>query len=95
MMSEKTFNQIAQEYLNEEVEIVTLQGNFSGRMLSVSQDTIILENRMRGRPLKVMIRIETIVALYRLNIMPRGFFDFPMENELEQTQTESSSHLNH
>ncbi|WP_180960164.1 hypothetical protein [Neobacillus cucumis] len=93
-MTELTFHQIAHELLKKEVEVVTLQGNFVGRLLEVGRDVIVLESRGRMRERVLAIRIETIVAIFRVeNFAPRGPFGFnPSEVESESHHEESSSH---
>lgn len=90
---ETTFNQLSHDLLEKEVEVITLQGDFTGRLLDVGKDVIVLETRMRQRPLRVNIRIEAIVAIYRSEtpIMPRSPFDFHFgETNFEGQQNESS-----
>ncbi|MFJ7726636.1 hypothetical protein ACIQXV_10760 [Neobacillus sp. NPDC097160] len=91
-MTELNFHQIAHELLKKEVELVTLQGNFTGRLLEVGNDVLVLESRGRIRPRLVAIRIEVIVAIFRVEQMPRGPFGFnpPEELNAEQDQHESS-----
>ncbi|MFK9090665.1 hypothetical protein [Bacillus salipaludis] len=90
-MTELNFHQIAHELLKKEVELVTLQGNFNGRLLEVGKDVLVLESRGRIRPRLVAIRIEVIVAIFRVEQMPRGPFGFnPEELNHEQDQHESS-----
>jgi len=90
-MTELNFHQIAHELLKKEVEIVTLQGNFTGRLLEVGKDVLVLESRGRIRPRLLAVRIEVIVAISRIEHMPRGPFGFtPEEFESEHEQHESS-----
>ncbi|MEH7094359.1 DUF2642 domain-containing protein [Neobacillus vireti] len=92
-MTELNFHQIAHELLKKEVEVVTLQGNFTGRLLEVGRDVIVLESRGRGRNRVLAIRIETIVAIFRVEtFIPRGPFGFgPGEVEESSEHHESSS----
>jgi hypothetical protein len=92
-VTELSFHQIAHELLKKEVEVVTLQGNFTGRLLEVGRDVIVLESRGRGRERILGIRIETIVAIFRVeNFIPRGPFGFgPVEVEESPEHHESSS----
>ncbi|MEH7110051.1 MULTISPECIES: DUF2642 domain-containing protein [Bacillaceae] len=90
-MSENTFHQLAHEHLKEEVNVVTTQGSFEGRLLHVGTDIIVLENRMmRQRPLRLIIRIAEIVVLFRAELAPRGPFGF-MPQEFEEHH-ESQDH---
>ncbi|MEO2074066.1 MAG: hypothetical protein ABGX20_01420 [Bacillus sp. (in: firmicutes)] len=86
-MTEINFHQLAHELIKREVEVVTLQGTFTGRLLEVGSDVIVLETRGRMRSTIVAIRIETIVALFRVEQhRPRGPFGFSpeeFENEHE------------
>ncbi|WP_169802727.1 DUF2642 domain-containing protein [Neobacillus soli] len=91
-MTEINFHQIANELLKKEVEINTIQGNFSGRLLEVGKDVLVLESRGRIRSMLVAIRIETIIAIHRVEQMPRGPFGFNQQ-EFEQEQHESSNDL--
>ena len=95
-MTELNFHQIAHELLKKEVEVVTLQGDFTGRLLEVGRDVIVLESRGRGRNRVLAIRIETIVAIFRVeNFIPRGPFGFgpgEVEESSEHHESSSSSH---
>jgi hypothetical protein len=75
-MSQIIFHDFANEHLNEDVLVVTTQGNFEGKLLKVGSDAIILINEAVHRPVKVLIRIEEIVALHRSELKPRGPFGF-------------------
>ncbi|MBS4211179.1 DUF2642 domain-containing protein [Neobacillus rhizophilus] len=90
-MSDKTFHQFAHELVNEEVNVVTTQGNFEGRLLLVGSDIIVLQNRMAARR-RIIIRILEIVALFRAEIRPTGPFGFMgAAPELEESH-ESRDH---
>lgn len=92
MMTELNFHQIAHELLEKEVEIVTLQGNFTGKLLEVGKDVLVLESRGRIRPRILGVRIEVIVAIFRVEQMQRGPFGFsPGQNSVEEEQHESSN----
>ncbi|MDR7001142.1 hypothetical protein [Neobacillus niacini] len=83
-MTDLNFHQIAHELLKKEVEVVTLQGSFNGRLKAVGSDVVILHSRGRGVPMELAIRIETIVTLYRVEMIPRSPFGFnPMEAQLD------------
>jgi hypothetical protein len=85
-MSENTFHHFAHEHVNEEVNVITTQGNFEGRLLSVGKDVVLLQTRMGPRPLRFIIRIQEIVALHRAELGPRGPFGFmPRPNEIEES----------
>jgi len=91
-VTELNFHQIAHELLKKEVEVVTLQGNFVGRLLDVGRDVIVLESRGRVRPRVLAIRIETIVAIFRVeNLGPRGPFGFGPGDAGDSPEHEESS----
>ena len=91
MMSEINFHQIAHELLNKEVEVVTTQGSFTGRLLEVGRDVLVLESRGRIRSRVLAVRIELIVAIFRVEQVQRGPFGFgPGEIEDGPEQIESS-----
>ncbi|MEH7302988.1 hypothetical protein [Neobacillus drentensis] len=91
-MAEINFHQLAHELLKREVEVVTLQGTYTGRLLEVGQDVIVLETRGRMRSTLVAIRIETIVALFRVEHMQRrGPFGFNQE-EFEDDRDRDHDH---
>ncbi|MBM7652879.1 hypothetical protein [Neobacillus cucumis] len=94
-MTELNFHHVAHELLKKEVEVVTLQGDFTGRLLEVGHDIIVIESRGRVRPRVLAIRIETIVAIFRVeNIIPRGPFGFnqgPFEESTDHHHESSSS----
>lgn len=84
-MSEYTFLQLANHYVNKNVEIITTQRNFHGRLLSVGKDVVVLQEAMPMRPVEFGIRIDQIVAITREDQRPRGPFGFmPQEMEVEQ-----------
>jgi hypothetical protein len=78
-MTEINFHQIATELLKKDIEVFSLQGKFSGRLLEVGKDVLVLESRGRVRPFYLAVRIETIVALHRVEQMHRGPFSFDTE----------------
>jgi len=91
MMSEINFHQIAHELIQKEVEIVTIQGNFTGKLLEVGRDVLVIESRGRVRPRLLAIRIDTIVAIFRVEQISRGPFGFnpgDTENEQEESSNE-------
>jgi len=92
-VTELNFHHIAHELLKKEVEVVTLQGNFVGRLLEVGIDVLVIESRGRIQNRLLGIRIETIVAIFRVeNRIPRGPFGFgPGEVEESSDHHESSS----
>jgi hypothetical protein len=85
-MTEKVFHHVAHEHLSKEVEIITVQGTFNGRIEEIGGDFLILHTRGRGFPLNIAIRIEAIVAIFRVEHFPRGPFGFNpgIEDELHE-----------
>lgn len=91
-MTEKGFHQIVLEHLEKEVEVITLQGNYSGRLTHAGKDVIVIHSRGRGFPMNLAIRIDTIVGIYRMEFAPRDPFGFnPGIAELEREEKESNS----
>ncbi|MFB6468763.1 hypothetical protein ACE38V_18555 [Cytobacillus sp. Hz8] len=89
---EQNFIDFARDHIHQEVEVVTSDGTFTGTLISVHSDHLVLESRIRGRETRIAIRIALIVALFRIVFGRRGpFFGF---NEQEQTE-ESSSQEHH
>lgn len=85
-MKEKQFHHHCHEYVNKDVEVITLQGTFEGRVIEVSRDVLIIESRMPGRSGRSLVRIESIVAISPVEIVPRGPFDFYFGNVQQQQQ---------
>ena len=75
----------ARELISEEVEVITSEGTYTGTLLSVGSDVIILRTRIRGRIVQLLIRIASIVALFRLIVTERrnpfGFRAFDREED--------------
>ncbi|WP_042355844.1 DUF2642 domain-containing protein [Bacillus rubiinfantis] len=96
MMSEKNFHEAASELLHHEVNVLTTQGNFEGKLLSVGTDVLVLENHfLGGHPVKLFIRIEEIVALYRAERRPAGPFGFmPMDENFEESNQRNEHNHN-
>jgi hypothetical protein len=89
---ERTFHQIAHELLKKDVEVITVQGNFNGRLIEVGRDIIIVESRGRIRHVNLIIRIDKIVAIFLSAPMPRGPFGFnPGDDGMEHEEHESSN----
>ncbi|RHW43492.1 hypothetical protein D1B31_02205 [Neobacillus notoginsengisoli] len=65
-MTNESFAGEASCLVGEEVEIITTQGIYRGTLLSVGSDSLVLETRIRGRIVRMIIRIALIVALFRL-----------------------------
>ena len=65
-MSRQDFSSFANSLLNKEVEVITSQGTYSGTLLEVGRDVIILQSRINGMSTHLAIRIELIVAIFRL-----------------------------
>lgn len=65
-MSSKEFNRFASELVGQEVEVVTNNGTYTGTLEYVGSDSIILITRVRGRRVRMAIRIALIIALFSL-----------------------------
>lgn len=65
-MSSENFRNFAERLVGEEVEVVTNQGTYTGTLEYVGGDNIILRTRIRGRVVRLAIRIALIIALFRL-----------------------------
>ncbi|MDQ6597648.1 hypothetical protein E2K98_05650 [Bacillus salipaludis] len=65
-MSSKEFNRFASELVGQEVEVVTNNGTYTGTLEYVGSDSIILNTRVRGRRVRMVIRIALIIALFSL-----------------------------
>ncbi|MDP4085781.1 MAG: hypothetical protein Q8934_14340 [Bacillota bacterium] len=59
--------------VGQEVEVITVEGTYTGTLVSVGGDSLVLETRIRGRLIRLFIRLALIVALFRL-IGPREIF---------------------
>jgi hypothetical protein len=70
-LSRKNFIQQAYRLVGQDVEIVTTEGTYTGTLVSVGSDSLVLETRIRGRIVRMIIRLALIVALFRL---VRGVF---------------------
>ncbi|WP_026575478.1 hypothetical protein [Bacillus sp. UNC438CL73TsuS30] len=65
-MSSKEFNRFASQLVGQEVEVVTNNGTYTGTLEYVGSDSIILNTRVRGRRVRMVIRIALIIALFSL-----------------------------
>lgn len=66
-MDEKDFHHEAHRHVGHEVEVITVHGTFTGTLLSVGRNFIIMRTRIRGRLVRLLIRLALIVALFRLS----------------------------
>ncbi|CRK82912.1 hypothetical protein [Neobacillus massiliamazoniensis] len=66
MSSSKDFRHFASQLEGQEVEVVTSNGTYTGTLEYVGSDSIILSTRIRGRRVRMLIRIALIVALFSL-----------------------------
>lgn len=88
-MNKQDFNQLASGVVDKEVEIITTEGTYSGTLLFVGNDTIILKTRIRGRYVRLAIRIAEIVGLLRYKPEHRGpFWGQPMPQREEEESSE-------
>ncbi|PFO09644.1 hypothetical protein COJ85_01455 [Bacillus sp. AFS076308] len=65
-MSNQSFVRFASELVGEEVEVITNNETFTGTLEYVGSDHLILVTRVRGRRVRLAIRIALIIALFRL-----------------------------
>ncbi|WHY93088.1 hypothetical protein QNK12_06225 [Neobacillus cucumis] len=65
-MSSQEFKHFASELVGEEVEVITTNGTYTGTLEYVGSDSLILITRIRGRRVRLAIRIALIVALFSL-----------------------------
>lgn len=65
-MSRENFISEAHRLVGRDVEVITTEGTYRGTLLSVGNDSLVLETRIRGRAVRMIIRIALIVALFRL-----------------------------
>ena len=65
-MSKQDFVHFASQLVGEEVEVITSNGTFTGTLEYVGNDSIILSTRIRGRRVRLAIRIALIIALFSL-----------------------------
>ncbi|WML43880.1 hypothetical protein [Neobacillus sp. PS3-40] len=72
-MSNENFKSNAYRLVGQDVEVITTEGRYTGTLLSVGSDSLVLQTRIRGQLVRLVIRLALIVALFRL-IGPRGIF---------------------
>jgi hypothetical protein len=85
-MNSQSFNQLANGLINKEVEVITTERTFTGTLLHVGGDTIILKTRIRGRLVRIALRIALIVGLFRFKPEHRGhFWGEPAPHEDEES----------
>ena len=65
-MSSQSFRDFANRLVGQEVEVVTNNGTYTGTLEYVGGDSIILRTRIRGRVVRLAIRIALIIALFSL-----------------------------
>lgn len=70
-MSGENFVNQAHRLVGQEVEVITTEGTYRGTLLSVGSDSLVLESLIRGRRVRLILRIALIIALFRLF---RGIF---------------------
>ncbi|WP_203363699.1 DUF2642 domain-containing protein [Bacillus sp. REN10] len=87
-MSQQDFHRFTQSLVGQEVEVITTEGTYSGTLLSVGSDSIVLQTRMNGRLVRLAIRIALIVALFRLISGHRG----PVWGQPHENRSKSNKH---
>ncbi len=65
-MNGENFKKQAYRLVGQEVEVITTEGRYQGTLISVGSDSLVLETRVRGRLVRMIIRLALIVALIRL-----------------------------
>lgn len=65
-MRKEWFNKEARALVGQHVEVVTTNGTYTGTLLSVGSNFIIMRTRIRGQLVRLLIRIALIIALFRL-----------------------------
>jgi hypothetical protein len=65
-MDKKDFRDQAHKLVGQNVEVITVHGTFRGTLLSVGSNFITMRTRIRGRIVRLLIRIALIVALFRI-----------------------------
>lgn len=68
----KDFNGFAKGLVGKQVEVITREGTYTGTLLSVGSDSLILETSVRGRNVRLAIRMALIVAISRYVTSSRG-----------------------
>jgi hypothetical protein len=85
-MNKQHFNEIANGLINKEVEVITTERTFTGTLLQVGSDVIILRTQIRGRSVHIAIRIALIVGILRLKHEHRGsFWGQPIQREDDES----------
>jgi small nuclear ribonucleoprotein (snRNP)-like protein len=87
------FYTVCHEHLNKEVEVVTTEGTYTGTLVHVESDAIILQTMMRGRTVRMAIRIAFIVTIFEVVPEPRGPFWFGFPPNPNEQHHESSDHV--
>lgn len=65
-MDHRDFRDLAHKLVGQDVEVITVHGTFRGTLLSVGSNFIIMRTRIRGRLVRLLIRLALIVALFRI-----------------------------
>lgn len=65
-MDQENFKSKAHQLVGKKVEVITTEGSYTGTLLSVGSDSLVLQTRIRGRLVRLIFRIALIVALFRL-----------------------------
>ncbi|MBS4208680.1 hypothetical protein [Bacillus sp. FJAT-50079] len=90
-MKDQNFKDFADGLVEKEVEVITFDGTYTGRLLSVGSDSIFVETTIQGRSVQLAIRISFIVALFQL--VPstrRGPFWAPYSEVEEENEGETN-----
>ncbi|MBB5323319.1 hypothetical protein HNQ34_000396 [Anoxybacillus tepidamans] len=60
------FMQQARHLVGHNIRVITVHGTFTGTLLSVGSDFLIMRVRIAGRLRRILIRLALIIALFRL-----------------------------
>jgi ABC-type transporter Mla maintaining outer membrane lipid asymmetry permease subunit MlaE len=83
-VDKKGFHNQAHRLVGQEVEVITVNGTFTGTLLSVGSNFIIMRTRIRGRLVRLLIRLALIVALFRLaGITGGSYVSTPIDEQDE------------
>ncbi|WP_206435586.1 DUF2642 domain-containing protein [Siminovitchia acidinfaciens] len=64
----------ANDLVGEKVRVITVHGTFTGKLVDVNSDSIIMHVNISGRIRRILIRLALIIALFRfLGTVGRGY----------------------
>lgn len=84
-MDNRDFRDLAYRLVGQDVEVITVHGSFTGTLLSVGSNFITMRTRIRGRLVRLLIRLALIVAIFRLAGITGGSYVFtPSRNAQDE-----------